>query len=69
MKSFRQTSRGITIATLLCFAAPQADQNPPGGTTKPAQTSGSKKPKKAKKEKKPKTKKTGNQAGQASTHK
>jgi hypothetical protein len=25
MKSFRQTSRGITIATLLCFAAPQAE--------------------------------------------
>jgi hypothetical protein len=25
MKSFRQTSRGITIVTLLCFAAPQAE--------------------------------------------
>ena len=25
MKSFRQTSRGITIATLLCFAASQAE--------------------------------------------
>jgi hypothetical protein len=25
MKSFSQTSRGITVATLLCFAAPQAE--------------------------------------------
>jgi hypothetical protein len=25
MKSFRQTRRGITIATLLCFAVPQAE--------------------------------------------
>jgi hypothetical protein len=25
MKSFRQTSRGITITTLLCFAATQAE--------------------------------------------